>query len=117
MSKDHDQLKAVPVRQRSAARLAAIQIIYQSLITGNAGEKFISEYLSYYAAEVSNSFRVKFLDKKHLMLLLNGVEVEQNNLDKIIGEALSEGWSVDRLALIELAVLRCGAFELTPPPS
>ena len=30
----------------------------------------------------------------------------------MIGAAVSDGWSIDRLARIELAVLRCGAFEL-----
>ena len=36
--------------------------------------------------------------------------------NQMIGEALSEGWSIERLARIELAVLRCGAFELTAMP-
>jgi len=36
MSDDKQALKAVPVRRRSAARLAAVQIIYQTLITGQS---------------------------------------------------------------------------------
>ena len=52
MSDDNSQLKAVPVRRRSAARLAAIQIIYQSLMTGQSAVDFAPQFLSHYADEV-----------------------------------------------------------------
>ena len=106
-------MKAVPVRRRSAARLAAIQITYQSLITGQSAVDFMPQFLSYYADEVSKSFHVKNLDHDHLKDLYAGVETEHSELDRVIGAALSDGWSIARLARIELAVLRCGAYELS----
>ena len=112
MSDNKNQMKAVPVRRRSAARLAAIQITYQSIITGQSAAYFAPQFLSYYADEVSKSFRVKDLDHDHLTDLYAGVEAERDELDRMIGAAVSDGWSIDRLARIELAVLRCGAFEL-----
>ena len=54
-------MKAVLVRRRSAARLAAIQIAYQSLITGQSAVDFMPQFLSYYADEVSNHFKSKAL--------------------------------------------------------
>jgi N utilization substance protein B len=116
MSDDKNQLKAVPVRRRSAARLAAIQITYQSLITGQSAVDFVPQFLSHYADDVSKSFRVKDLDHDHLTNLYAGVEAGRDELDRVIGAALSDGWSIDRLARIELAVLRCGAYELTAMP-
>jgi N utilization substance protein B len=116
MGKEQDQLKAVPVRRRSAARVAAIQINYQSLITGQSAAQFVPQFLSHYAAEVSKSFRVKDLDNDHLTDLFAGVEAARDRLDALIADALVDGWSIDRLARIELAVLRCGAFELTSMP-
>ena len=116
MSDDKNKMKAVPVRRRSAARLAAIQITYQSLITGQSAVDFVPQFLSHYAAEVSKSFRVKDLDHDHLTNLYAGVEAGRDKLDSVIGAALSDGWSIDRLARIELAVLRCGAYELTAMP-
>ena len=104
MSDDKNQLKAVPVRRRSAARLAAIQITYQSLITGQSAADFAPQFLSHYAAEVRKSFRVKDLDQEHLTDLYAGVEAGRDELDRVIGAALSPGWSIDRLARIELAV-------------
>ena len=109
-------MKPVPVRRRSAARLAAIQITYQSLITGQSAVDFVPQFLSHYANEVSKSFRVKELDHDHLADLFSGVEYGRDELDCTIGEALLDGWSVDRLARIELAVLRCGTYELTAMP-
>ena len=102
----------MPVRRRSAARLAAIQITYQSLITGQSAIDFVPQFLSYYADEVSKSFCVKDLDHDHLTDLYAGVETGRGELDEMIDVALSDGWSIDRLARIELAVLRCGAYEL-----
>ena len=58
-------MKAVPVRQRSAARLAAIQIIYQSIITGQSVVEFAPQFLLHFADEVNNSFRVQDLDHDH----------------------------------------------------
>ena len=113
MSYDINQMKAVPVRRRSAARLAAIQITYQSIITKQSAADFVPQFLAYYADEVSKSFRVKDLDHDHLTDLYAGVESGRDELDLLIGAALSDAWSIDRLARIELAVLRCGAYELT----
>ena len=109
-------MKAAPVRRRSAARLAAIQITYQALITKQSAADFVPQFLSHYAGEVSKSFRVKNLDQEHLTDLYAGVETRRDELDQVIGAALSKGWSIERLARIELAVLRCGVFELTAMP-
>ena len=117
MRHDINQMKAVPVRRRSAARLAAIQITYQSLITKQSAVYFLPQFLSHYADEVSKSFRVKDLDRDHLTNLNAGVDSGQDELDRLIGATLSDAWSIDRLARIELAVLRCGAYELTAMPN
>ena len=116
MSEHAQTLKAVPVRRRSAARMAAIQIIYQSLITGRSSLSFAPEFLTHYAAELLASFKIKDLDQAHLSALYTGVESGQNSLDDMISAALVDGWTIDRLARIELAILRCGVFELQHMP-
>lgn len=116
MNGEKKQMKALSVRRRSAARLAAIQISYQSIITGQSAVDFAPQFLSHYADEVSRSFCVKDLDHEHLKGLYAGVESGRDELDRVISATLSDGWSIDRLARIELAVLRCGAFELKAMP-
>ena len=110
-------LKAVPVRRRSAARLAAIQITYQSMITGRSSLAFAPDFLAHYTQELLTSFKIKDLDHAHLSALYTGVESGLEALDDTISSALSDGWVIDRLARIELAVLRCGVFELISMPN
>ena len=112
MAKDKPELKPVPVRRRSASRVSSIQILYQSQITDRTSVDFAPDFLTYYAPDVSKSFRVKDLDHEHLNALYTGVEKEILLLDDDIANSLASGWTIDRLPLIELALLRCGAFEL-----
>ncbi len=110
-------LKAIPIRRRSAARLAAIQIIYQSLITGRSLPEFVQDFLAYYADELLMSFKIKDLDRAHLSALCEGIDSGLESLDDAISSALIDGWVIDRLARIELSVLRCGVFELLSMPN
>ena len=112
MAKDNAELKPVPVRRRSASRVSSIQILYQSQITDRTSVDFVPDFLTYYAPDVSKSFRVKDLDHEHLNALYTGVEKEMAELDNDIASSLASGWTIERLPLIELTLLRCGAFEL-----
>jgi len=116
MSADSKTMKAVPVRRRSASRMAAIQIIYQSLLTGKTTAAFVPDFLAHYAADLLSSFKIKDLDQVHLNALFSGVELEAEALDRAIANALRDDWTVDRLSRIELALLRCGVFELQNMP-
>ena len=100
MSDDKQALKAVPVRRRSAARLAAVQIIYQTLITGQSAINFAPQFLAHYAGDAAKSFKVKDLDEGHLNALYAGVEHDVVDIDEAIAVQLAEGWSLDRLARI-----------------
>ena len=112
MRDEKEILKAVPVRRRSAARLAAVQITYQSLITGQSALNFVHQFLANYADDVAKSFKVKHLDEAHLSALYSGVENNVEAIDSAIATQLVDGWSLDRLTRIELSVLRCGAYEI-----
>jgi N utilization substance protein B len=112
MSYDKETLKSVPVRRRSAARLAAVQIIYQTLITSQSAVNFAPQFLAHYAGDAAKLFKVQDLDEGHLNALYAGVEHDVVDIDAEIATHLVEGWSLDRLARIELSVLRCGAYEL-----
>ena len=116
MNEKKEILKAVPVRRRSAARLAAVQIVYQSLITGQLTLNFFQQYLLHYACDAAKLFRVRGLDEEHLNALFEGVEYDMEAIDSAIAAQLDHGWSLDRLTRIELSVLRCGTHELKSMP-
>ena len=90
MSYDKETLKSVPVRRRSAARLAAVQIIYQTLITSQSAINFAPQFLAHYAADAAKSFMVKDLDEGHLNALYAGVEHDVVDIDAEIETHLVE---------------------------
>ena len=112
MRNEKEILKAVPVRRRSAARLAAVQITYQSLITGQSSPNSLHQFLANYASDIAKSFKVKHLDEAHLSALYAGVENNVKAIDNAIAAQLLDGWSLERLTRIELSVLRCGTYEI-----
>ena len=52
MSNDRNTLKPVPVRRRSAARLAAIQLAYQSHMSGHSVTEFMPDFLQHYTRHI-----------------------------------------------------------------
>lgn len=48
-----------------------------------------------------------------LLNLVTGVEQSKNELDDKISQYLKEGWTLERLTLIEKNILRLGLFEMT----
>lgn len=116
MAKEQQDLKPVPVRRRSAARLAAIQVTYQAMMSGKSAVTIAPEFLSHYAGDVIKSFRVKDLDHDHFNALYAGMEANDSDLEDEIASCLGAGWTLDRLTVIDRAVLRAGTFELRRMP-
>lgn len=116
MTRDDQALKAVPVRRRSAARLGAVQVCYQSLMSARPTASIATEFLQHYAADVIKSFRVKDLDHQHFTDLCAGMDANAEALDAEIAGCLAKDWSLERITLIERALLRAGAMELCHMP-
>ena len=116
MSKPSEDLKPMPVRRRSAARLAVVQVAYQQQMSGQSLVAFLPTFLSHYVDDIVKAFRVKDVDHAHLNALAAGVETHVEELDQALAGCLSDDWNLDRLTVIDLAVLRSGAFELTHMP-
>ena len=117
MSDDKQTLKAVPVRRRSAARLAAVQIIYQSLITGKSGLNFAPQFLAHYAGDAAKSFRAKNLDEGHLNALYAGVENDADHIDAAIAAmvALPETRTADLGGLLGTTAFTDGLIARLGP--
>ena len=48
-----------------------------------------------------------------LLNLVTGVEQSKNELDDQLSQYLKEGWTLERLTLVEKNILRLGLFEMT----
>ena len=111
-----DALKPAAVRKRAAARLASVQLGYSTEVTGHSLLEAMPSFLDAYSGDIERQMRVKKMDQDHFQALVTGVDSRKAELDNLISDALSDGWTMDRLARPELALLRAGVFELGNMP-
>lgn len=97
---------------RSAARLGAVQALYQ-LDIGGAD---LGETLAQFSARVSgdnfDNGEIGAADYKHLRDVVEGVVREQKLLDPSVDKILDSHWPLHRLDATVRAIMRAGAFEL-----
>jgi transcription antitermination protein NusB len=98
--------------RRGAARLAAVQALYQMDIAGAGINDIFAEFESHWlGGEVEGE---KYLPAEAAFFrdVVSGVVRDQAKLDPLIDDALSKGWPLKRIDAILRAVLRAGAYEL-----
>jgi transcription antitermination protein NusB len=98
--------------ERRAARLAAVQALYQWEATGAKPDAIVAEFTEHRIGQPIDGIDLPPADGKLFSLLVNGVAAQAEELDDMIAGVLTEDWTVERLEAILRAILRCGAFEL-----
>lgn len=98
--------------KRSAARLAAVQALYQVAMTGAPAETVLAEFLEHRMAEDMDGLHVAAADRRLLADLVTGVAAEAEELDDMLTAVLDENWPVERLETLLRVVLRAGAYEV-----
>ena len=104
-------------KARSAARLAAVQALYQQHMEGTALAKLLDEFHQHRLgrtiddddfddAEYADA-EVPFFDD-----VVRGVDARRDEIDAAITAKLAAGWSLARLDKAMLQVLRAGTYEL-----
>ncbi len=101
---------------RSAARLAAVQALYQQDMEGTPLPQLLHEFvhllLGATIGEVTyHDAEVDFFDD-----IVTGANSRSDDIDRLIGERLAEGWTLERLDRPMRAILRSGAYELLARP-
>jgi N utilization substance protein B len=101
---------------RSAARLAAVQALYQQEMEGTPTARLLHEFhLHRLGATIEGDTyaeaEIGFFDD-----LVEGTLARRDEIDALIGERLAQGWSLDRLDKPMKAILRVGAYELIARP-
>ncbi|MCL1963988.1 MAG: transcription antitermination factor NusB, partial [Firmicutes bacterium] len=87
---------------RGEARVAAMQLIYEKMLGGAGGQETLSGLLGFSASED---------DEKYMESVLAGVKEKEEALDAAIAGHL-KNWSLQRLARVDLAILRLAAYEI-----
>lgn len=94
---------------RHAARLAAVQAIYQMELTSLDAEAVIDEFVEHRFAETGLTTRP---DEDYFADVVRGVPHRQNEIDRAIAQCLSADWKFSRIDSILRAILRAGSYEL-----
>jgi len=87
---------------RVEARVAAMQMIYEEMLGGGGGQETLTGLLG---------FSPSADDDVYLESILAGVSEKQEELDSRIAGYL-KNWSLERLARVDLAILRLAAYEI-----
>ncbi len=102
--------------KQSAARLAAVQALYQAELTGAPVEAVLAEFLALRLGEEIDGVSLAGADRGLLDLLVRGVGKERDELDDMLAAVLDEDWPVERLETLLRILLRVGALELSRRP-
>lgn len=100
------------VNKRGAARLAAVQALFQMELSGQGVLETAAEYETFRLGKELDGEQLAPADASWFRSLLSGVVEQQTKIDPIIRAALADGWSLSRLDGTLRAVLRGGTYEL-----
>jgi transcription antitermination protein NusB len=98
---------------RSAARLAAVQALYQMDMTGIDLNDVIAEFEAHRLGQEVEGEQYRAAEAEFFRDIVEGVVREQRRLDPMIDQQLAEGWRLARVDSILRAILRAAAFELS----
>ena len=98
--------------KRGAARLAAVQALYQMDLAGTGLNEIMAEFESHWLGGEVEGEQYRPAEAAFFRDIVAGVVREQTRLDPWIDDALSRGWPLKRIEAVLRAVLRAGAYEL-----
>ncbi len=98
--------------ERSAARLAAVQALYQMDVSGKGVIDALAEFEAFWIGHEVEGIAFKPAENEFFRDILAGVVREQRPIDVKVDAALAAGWPLKRIEAVLRAILRAGAYEL-----
>ncbi len=98
--------------RRGAARLAAVQALYQMDVTGTGVIDALAEFEAFWIGREVEGVSFAPAENAFFRDILAGVVREQRAIDGKVDTALAEGWPLRRIEAVLRAILRAGAYEL-----
>ena len=97
---------------RSAARLAAVQALYQQHMEKTPLARLLNEFHQHRLGREIEDDHYADADVDFFDDVVSGVSARRDEIDAKITEKLTESWSVARLDKTMLQILRAGTYEL-----
>jgi N utilization substance protein B len=111
-SKAHSEARLA----RSAARLAAVQALYQMEIGGEGWQAVQREFEDHRLGAEIEGEQYREADVALFRDILKGVVARQSSIDKLTDRALVEKWPLGRIDATLRAIFRAAGHELTARP-
>lgn len=103
-------------RARSAARLAAVQALYQQDMETIATPQLLHEFHQHRFGETIDDVTMIDAEMDFFDDIVRGVSARAEEVDGKITARLAEGWKLERLDRAMRAILRAGTYELLARP-
>lgn len=107
-----DAKGARKANRRGAARLAAVQALYQMDVGGTGLNEIFAEFESHWIGREVEGEQYLPAEAAFFRDIVSGVVREQRVLDPRIDDALQKAWPLKRVEAVLRAALRAGAYEL-----
>lgn len=101
-----------PPVARSAARLGAVQALYQMDLAGTDVGEVLAQFSSRAAGDAFEEGQCGPADFPFLKEIVDGVVREQLTIDPALNRLLDTGWPLARLDATLRAILRAAAYEI-----
>lgn len=98
--------------KRSAARLAAVQALYEMEMSGKGVAEAVAEFEAHWIGRSVDEVEFKPAEEPFFRDLVAGVVQDQRLIDQKVDTALAKGWPLVRVEAVLRAIMRCGTFEL-----
>ena len=115
LAKDVDG-RAAAQRAKSAARLLAVQALYQLDMTQSDVNAVLAEFLAHRMTGDLDGRAFDEVDQPLFRDLVHGVVRDQMRIDPLVAARLAKGWRLSRIDSILRSILRAGTFELLARP-
>ena len=99
-------------RARAAARLAAVQALYQHEMEATPTPRLLTEFHHHRLGATIEDATYAEADVDFFDDLVTGTLARVDEIDGLIAGKLAAGWTMERLDKPMKAILRVGAFEL-----
>ncbi len=99
---------------RSAARLNAVQALYQMAISGGTVEAIINQFVSGGPNSQIDDDDGPIADADNALFadLVRGAHDNMAQVDEMLSACLDDAWPAERMEVLLRAVLRCGTYEM-----
>lgn len=103
-------------KARAAARLAAVQALYQHDMEGTPAAALLDEFHRHRLGMEIDEEQYAQAETAFFDDVVKGVIARRGEIDEILSGKLAQGWALPRLDKTMLQILRCGAYELMARP-